>query len=184
MTAPVDRWREVAELFRARLSLVEHDQWTAVTPCADWDVRALVDHAVGYQWAYLNALDSNTAADAAGPDDDPVASWATVHAALAAAYERPDVLESSFDFLTPIVPGTIAAQIVVPLADLLIHTWDLSRAIDTDESLPEETCDFVLAAMRDVEHLIRIPEWYGEAIEPPPSASPVVQLMSFTGRPV
>ena len=46
MTEPIDRWREVAALFTTRLGEVDRDQWTVPTSCADWDVRALVDHAV------------------------------------------------------------------------------------------------------------------------------------------
>ncbi len=183
MGESTERWKEVADLFTARLGDVDADQWTAPTPCAEWNVRDLVEHAVGYQAVYLHALgEGEDTVSEFG--DDPMGRWVSVRDALAEAYARPEVLDSSFDFLEPIVPGPIAEQIIVPTCDLLIHTWDLARAIGSDESLPMDTCTLALARMREVEHLIRIPEWYGPAIPPPIDADPQQRLLSFVGRAV
>ncbi len=40
-------YRRTVESWTARVQTVGADQWTAVTPCADWDVRELVNHVVG-----------------------------------------------------------------------------------------------------------------------------------------
>ena len=66
-----ERWQEVADLFSVRLGDVDADQWTAPTPCAERNVRELVEHAVGYQTGYLRALGED--ADVVSEfDDDPI----------------------------------------------------------------------------------------------------------------
>src|SRR5688572_13320968 len=40
-------YRRTVESWTARVQTVGADQWTVVTPCADWDVRELVNHVVG-----------------------------------------------------------------------------------------------------------------------------------------
>jgi uncharacterized protein (TIGR03086 family) len=181
MSTPLDRWCELSELFTKRLSEVRPEQWAASTPCEEWDVRALAEHAVAYQWGYLAALGESDGVD---PDlgRDPLGAWSAVSSALRAAYARPGAMDRTFDFLTPIVPGTIREQIIVPTNDLLIHTWDIARAIGADESLPVETCEAVFAAIQPLEAVIRIPEWYGPARDSVPDSSVQIQLLRFTGR--
>ena len=181
MTARADRWLEVADLFTLRLAAVSHDQWELPTPGEDGDVRARGEHAVAYQWGYLAALGE---ADGIDPSlgDDPSAGWATVRSALKVAYTNPETLARTFDFVTPTVAGTVADQIIVPTHDLLIHTWDLSRAIGADESLPAATCEELLGIIEPIEDMIRIPEWYGPALDAPVNARPQTKLLRFTGR--
>jgi uncharacterized protein (TIGR03086 family) len=179
----VENWNTVVELFTRRLGEVEADQWAAPTPCSEWDVRSLVEHAIDYQRGYGRFL-------GAGPGietklaDDPAGAWDDVRNALVAAYGAPGALDRTFDFLVGLADGKVAEQIIVPTLDLLFHTWDLARAIGANEALPPDVCADVLEAMRGVEKLIRIPEWYGPAIEPPPGADVQTQLLSFAGRAV
>lgn len=49
MSEAIDRWTTTATLFTNRLSSVKESDWGEATPCSEWDVRALVDHAVGSQ---------------------------------------------------------------------------------------------------------------------------------------
>src|SRR2546430_17110938 len=43
----VDLYRRSLAEFTGRVGLVRADQWSAPTPCAGWDVHALVNHVVG-----------------------------------------------------------------------------------------------------------------------------------------
>jgi hypothetical protein len=40
-------YRRASESCGQRVLAVRDDQWHAVTPCSEWDVRALVNHLVG-----------------------------------------------------------------------------------------------------------------------------------------
>ena len=39
--------RRAVEEWLQRVAAVDDEQWRRPTPCADWDVRALVNHVVG-----------------------------------------------------------------------------------------------------------------------------------------
>src|SRR5262245_4774198 len=47
--ALIDLYRDSVRTFAARVAAIGPDQWGAPTPCADWDVRALVNHVVSEQ---------------------------------------------------------------------------------------------------------------------------------------
>jgi uncharacterized protein (TIGR03086 family) len=171
----------VIDLFTEGVEAVQLHQWNAPTPCDGWDVRTLVEHAVDYQRGYGAALGADQAVHTA-LGEDPAGSWSAIRSALIDIYGAPGILERSFDFLP--IPGTVADQLIVPTADLLIHTWDLARAIGISDALPTDVCEGVLSAMRTLEESIRIPEWYGPAIEPPPGSDAQTLLLCFAGRQV
>lgn len=45
----IDLWRQAADAFDQRYNAIGDDQWQQATPCTEWQVRQLVDHAVGVQ---------------------------------------------------------------------------------------------------------------------------------------
>src|SRR5215208_1427113 len=56
------------EALRAAVGGVAEDQWTAATPCENWTVAQVLQHAVGDQQAYAGMLTG-----AGFPDFDPFA---------------------------------------------------------------------------------------------------------------
>ena len=145
--------RAAAE-FSARLRDVG-DRWTAPTPDADWDVRALVNHVAGEALWATPLLQGSTIAEVGDRFDgdvlgaDPVATWdrAVADAAAAIAAVDPSATvhlsygdRTAEEYLTEV--GT----------DVLIHTWDLARALGGDERLPADLVD-------------RVAEWFPAAEE-------------------
>ena len=180
----VDDWTRMTERFATALLSVEPSQWDAPTPCSDWNVRQLVEHAIDYQRAYGVYLGAGHGIETE-IGDDPVAAWSAIAGALRDVYARPGVLDQSFEFLRvfePVVPDSVQYQLIVPTLDLTMHTWDLARAIGADESLPTDICARIIGPFTAVEHLWRIPELYGPAVVPPPDADIQTQLLSFAGR--
>ena len=134
--------------FAQRLALVRPGQWTAQTPCTEWDVRALVNHVVGAKRRYVMLLHGATtdevevtrAVDHLG--GDPVASFAATAAELKAAFGEPGALARTACHRTGERTG--AQLLGMQVLDIAVHTWDLARAIGAGESLDPDVVAFAL----------------------------------------
>lgn len=171
-------WRRAVAEFGRRLELVSDDQWDLPTPCAEWTVADLADHVIGYQT--LLPAELGVEIQTTG---DRVESWKSVIAAAEAAYTAPGALDTPVSF----GPAEVAARerLVTPVLDALIHSWDLARAIGADEALPADLCREVLEAMRPLESVWRIPEWYGDALgdgDDGAGRDVEMRLLRFVGR--
>ncbi|MGA3148021.1 MAG: TIGR03086 family metal-binding protein [Acidimicrobiales bacterium] len=173
-------WREVADGFTERLAAVGPQEWSAPTGCPDWDVNQLVNHAIGAQRMIPKALGAAGAIDATG--DDLVRVWGTVRAAADVALSAPGALDETVEL--PF--GTMKAGdgLGFPLSDLLVHTWDLARAVHADDRLVPEACTMALANLVPIDELLRSPGFYGPKLEPAVGADDQDKLLAFLGRPV
>ncbi len=173
-------WREVADGFTDRLAAVGPHEWSAPTGCPDWDVNQLVDHAIGAQRMVPRALGAVGAIDATG--DDPVRVWRTVREAADVALGAPGALDET----VKLPFGTMTARdgLGFPLSDLLVHTWDLARAIRADDRLVPEACTVALANLVPIDELLRSPGFYGPKLEPAADADDQDKLLAFLGRSV
>lgn len=143
--------RRAGDGFASTVRRVAADQWDLPTPCDGWSVKMLVGHvASGSRMAAALAAGGtrNEAIAALGVDhlgDDPVGSIEAALAAQLGAFARPDIAEQVFRHPAGDMPG---AQVLrFRLGDLLVHQWDLARAIGADENLDaelvEETWDAI-----------------------------------------
>lgn len=110
--------------------------WSAPTPCTEWDARGIVEHIIGFHDAVVLGP---TGREVSRPDDDPVGRWAVTAAAVQDAFGEPGILDLEVD-----VPGMGRARIgrLAPTftTDILVHTWDLARASGQDVTLDETLC--------------------------------------------
>ncbi|WBB81713.1 TIGR03086 family metal-binding protein [Micromonospora sp. WMMD882] len=112
---------------------VAPDQWSAPTPCPDWDVRALVDHVVTEELWSVPLLDGATVesvgdrldGDQLGPDPVGAARDAVRQAERAAA--APGALDR--DVRLSAGPTPAREYLRQLLAEHLVHGWDLAVAI-------------------------------------------------------
>jgi uncharacterized protein (TIGR03086 family) len=123
----------------------------APTPCAQWDVRALLNHVIGTLWLaeglfsdqpprYPMAPGGLPPADLAG--DDPAAAYAEASAAALAAAASGDALTRVH--LTPLgeMPGPALAGFAT--LDILVHGWDLAKATSQPADLDGRLAAHVL----------------------------------------
>jgi uncharacterized protein (TIGR03086 family) len=135
----VAAFRRAAEGFLERARRISDDQWSAPTPCAEWDVRALVNHVAGeYVWV-PEMLAGKTVAEVGDRfegdllGDDPLGRLAEAKDAAIAALEAPDASMRTVHLSFGDVPALeYATQMAV---DSTIHSWDLARATGGDEHL-------------------------------------------------
>ena len=95
--------RRGAAEFTRRVDAIRDDQWHLPTPCAEWDVRALVNHVTAENLWVPPLLAGRT-----GPEvgdrfegdvlgDDPRAAWQASMDAALEAVESPGALDRTVD---------------------------------------------------------------------------------------
>jgi len=141
--------------FRHRLELVLADDWARPTPCTEWNVRQLVNHVVGSDLRYATLLNGGSGEDfmrrwegetGAAPvvGDNPVDDWTDAAALLDAALRAPGAMRRVVDY--PRGPLRGRELLENRVVDITIHTWDLARAIETDDTLHERLVRRCLSA--------------------------------------
>ena len=175
--------RAIAEARRVVVG-VRPEQLTGPTPCADWDVRALLNHMVGG-----NRLVAALVAGEPPPDraadfvrDDPAAAFATTAERADSALRTEGVRQRLFRLPFGEVPGSAFAG--MRFVDLLIHTWDLATATAQPTDLDPELCETALAMARV--RMADAPRQPGGPIGPevpvPADAPPCDRLAGYLGR--
>ncbi|MFD4628833.1 TIGR03086 family metal-binding protein [Streptomyces sp. NPDC058284] len=185
----LDRHGEALDLFADRVHAIRADQWDAPTPCTDWTVRDLVNHLTVEQlWVPALVRDGATTesvgdafdGDMLGPD--PVASWDTASAAARAAFLEPGALERTVHLSFGPTDATFYCGQMT--TDLVVHAWDLSRAIGADEKLPEDVVAFALREVSPYADELQKSGLFAPAVEPPADADEQTKLLSLLGRQV
>lgn len=133
--------------FEQRLDLVAPDQWSLPTPCDEWDVRGLVNHVVTANTTSERSLHGATrdemialiGADYLG--DDPLGAFARGADAEAAAFREPGALERVVHHPAFDMPATQLLDFRI--GDMLLHAWDLARAIGAAETLDPRVVNIV-----------------------------------------
>jgi uncharacterized protein (TIGR03086 family) len=149
----------------------------APTPCADWNVAALVDHLVATPVNFLTMLRGEQP-DWAAPPPHIAGGWPAEFRSHA-----DDLIHAWHQVEAAGAPTTMPPEWQV--AELAVHTWDLARAIGFPVArLDPEVAATGLAFMRGA---LR-PEVRGDAFGPerpaPPDAGPYDALAAFAGRSV
>lgn len=171
MSGPGDVWQQAAQKWSEVYGQVGEEQMDLDTPCEGWKVRDLVEHTLHWQAQGGSIFGAGTS-----PGDD----WATIQPALGAALADPANLEGVAEAM-----GGMPKQQVVGfvIGDLVVHSWDLARAIGADETLPMEAVQATLMGLARVpEQMLRSDGMFGPAIEVSDDASPQEKLLAFVGR--
>ncbi|QFR01287.1 TIGR03086 family protein [Streptomyces phaeolivaceus] len=181
------RHAEAQDLFGARVHAVRDDQWGSGTPCAEWSVRDLVNHLVSEQlWVpslvrdgcMIEEVGDTFEGDLLGPD--PAVSWDTAAHSAREAFGAPGALERTVHLSYGDTPATAyCAQMV---ADLVVHTWDLARAIGADERLPGVLVRFAAEEIAPYAGELEKSGLFGAPVEPPARADAQTRLLCLLGR--
>ena len=140
-------------------------------------MRQLVEHAAEVQQRTGTAFGADVSA---GLGDDPVAGWASMRQQMQQKLEAEGTLEMVIE--TPFGERPVAEALGIPMTDLLVHTWDLSRAIGHDESLPEEIVAHAYEALQPLEAMVRRPGMFDARVDVADDADVQTKFIAFTGR--
>jgi uncharacterized protein (TIGR03086 family) len=184
--ALVDLYTRAVNSFVDTVGAVGDDQWTAPTPCAEWNVRELVNHIVSEQLWSAPLFDGATIADVGDrfngdllghdPRGSAIEAGTTATGAVAAPGAMDRIVHLSFG-------DTPAEEYVTQLlADHLIHGWDLAVGIGADRGLDPDTVAFLTPWFAEREELYRAGGAIGPRVEVGPEASDADRLLAGFGR--
>ena len=155
------------------------------TPCAEFDVRALLGHLIGgnHMFAALTDGEPGTAAslmyDFDG--DDALTPYRKSAAAVSAAWQGPGYFNKTVTLPIGDVPGIVA--VTMHTVETIVHGWDLATATGQPAELSPELHAIAWEGTKDIGDELRGPgRPFGPALEAPPGASDTVRLMAWLGR--
>jgi uncharacterized protein (TIGR03086 family) len=166
---------------------VSPDQLSASTPCANFDVRTLLNHIVGGQLLMARAAAGESTQGRDMPDvigDDPTSAYEQSSTELVETFRNPDVLTRTIDLGGTEVSGEQALGIAI--MEAVVHGWDLARATGQDATIDASLATGMLQTLRDggfVENF-RSPEGdpFASEVTVDESASPGDKLVAYLGR--
>ncbi|MBO8195002.1 TIGR03086 family protein [Streptomyces oryzae] len=150
----IDRFVLSSAEFERRLGAVRPEQWCWPTPCSVWNVRQLVNHVTRGNLNYVALVTGGSAADflrlrdADALGTDAVAAYAASVRECAEAFGRPGALQRVLDYPLGEVRG--AQALAVRTTDNTVHTWDLARAVDGDETLDSGLVSWITANVTEI----------------------------------
>jgi uncharacterized protein (TIGR03086 family) len=178
---------ESLDLLQTVAAMISDTNTKAPTPCADWTVTQVLQHAAGDQLAWSAALGVGS-----GPAEDPFAPSGLLDGsaadlltpALAAArtawagigHDQPAVP-------TPLPQGELPAEVAAAACalDAAVHAWDIAAALGQPGFLPDELATQLLPARTIIEPLRQYGA-YAAALAPQPGDGAAAELLRYLGR--
>ena len=186
MSENLRRYTTIVFGFEHVLRLGASDTWGNPSPCESWDAR----HVAGHAMAVVN----NVAARAgvgrvvdpfenleAIAGDDPAESFRAIRDRYLLATDQQGALQRTVS--SRLGEMTLDEYIRRMCLDTLVHTWDVARALEVDDTLDPGAVAAVYATCLAGLHTVpRELGRYDEAIPAETFTSEQDRLIAFTGR--
>ncbi|MBP5880351.1 TIGR03086 family metal-binding protein [Streptomyces scabiei] len=177
------------EALRTAVRAVPADGWDLPTPCGEWTVTQVFQHAVGDQIGFAAALTGEP-----GPDFDPFAPSGELEGAdpavlLEDALARAAKAWAGVDRGTAEVPVPVPPHRLSPWSgsaacglDAAVHAWDIARATGRPSPLTPESARPLLEVAREIVEPLRPYGAYAAALAPEQGDDDVADLLRYLGR--
>jgi uncharacterized protein (TIGR03086 family) len=181
MSEASERYRKVAAGFTRRVDAVPEGAWDNPTPCEGWVARDIVGHLVEWLPAFFFGTWDIAHPPIPSAAADPAGAWHALNTAIQAALDDPAV--ATLERETHMGRSTFEQTInTICTADVLIHTWDLARAVGLDETLDADEVHNWVEAMEPTDALLRGSGHYGARVAVAGDADEQTRLIAFLGR--
>lgn len=165
---------------------VRPEQFSAPTPCTDWDVRELVNHLILWTSHSLErrAHGESVAPELMEKDFAASPSFAAEYRAqldrALAAWSDPAVWEGSLNVMGSATPATDVAAMMI--AELVLHAWDLAAATGQTYTLAGNAAAAALAAVEANAEMFRQYKGFGDPVQLPAQSSDLERALAASGR--
>lgn len=171
---------------RRHIAGIPPDQWSGPTPCADWDVCALVNHIVAGNFWVAPLVEGRTIEEVGDRydgivlGDDPLEAYDRSAAEAAAAFRAPGAMDAPVAVSYGPVPGSVYAG--HRFMDVLIHGWDVAKATGQETTIPPELVEACWEVLEPQIDLLSASGMFGNRIDLPDDASREDRLLGLLGR--
>jgi uncharacterized protein (TIGR03086 family) len=159
-------------------------KWDRRSPCEAWDARGVLEHVIGFHDVLL-LRPLGLKPDR--PRDDPQVRWELTYGQLEKAFEPGRRLfERVVDI--PELQGNPATRLdtraMMPnlTRDVLVHTWDLARAVGADDRLDARWCELFYAALPSDPAALSVSGMFGAPVAVGGHADAQSKLLARLGR--
>jgi uncharacterized protein (TIGR03086 family) len=160
---------------------ITEDQFPAATPCADYDVRTLLNHLFQMVVSF-RSLARREPMDMSTTPDYLTGDWRARFQAEAdqtvQAWSEPSALEGVSAGMG--LPQPVIAQML--LLDLTVHSWDLAAATGQPHHPDPEVADVLYRTFSELAPTARQTGAFGEPVEVPRDAPAFQRLLGVSGR--
>ncbi|GAB3307954.1 TIGR03086 family protein [Epidermidibacterium keratini] len=173
------------EWIAALIDGVSPDQLSSQTPCAEYDVRGLIEHLLAVELRVQRIGESGDIGDAPSelplPEGDLAAAFRSAAADAAAAWRDDERLTATVTPPFGTMPG--AAALGGYISEHVTHGWDLATATGQNAEADPALAAVAMGAMEKA-----LPDGpreglpFAPAVEPAADAGPTERLANWTGR--
>jgi uncharacterized protein (TIGR03086 family) len=178
---------EALDLLRAAGTASADDLGTA-TPCSQWTVLQVLQHAAGDQLAWAAALGTGS-----GPAENPFEPSGKLDgspedllapALAAAATAWAGVAADGGEVPTPLPQGAMPAAVAAAACalDAAVHAWDIAVGLGRPSPLTAELAAQLLPAARAIVEPLRAYGAYAPARPAQPGDDAAAELLRYLGR--
>jgi uncharacterized protein (TIGR03086 family) len=172
---------------REVVAAVPEGAWASPTPCSEWTVRQVLNHARLDQQAYGAAItgvgrpESDAFQPADALDADAQGALEKVLREVADAYAQ--LPADAAEVATPLGPLPLRLAAAAGAMDAAVHAWDIAVATGQDAPLEEELAEGIWAAAeRLADHLRDSFGVFAAAREVPEGCGRAETLLAYLGR--
>ena len=165
---------------------VHQSQFGRPTPCADWDVRTLLNHLI--VWTSYS-LEARAHGDSVGQDlidrdftADPgfAADYRAQLDRALTAWSDPATWEATLDVMGAPMPAADVAAL--NMAEMVLHGWDLAAATGQAYMVSQPAAAAALRAVEANAELFRQYNGFAEPVQVPASATVLDRVLATSGR--
>jgi uncharacterized protein (TIGR03086 family) len=143
-------------------------KWDRPSPCEAWDARAVLEHVIGFHDVLvLRPLGCKPDR----PREDPQARWRLTYDSLRAAFGSGRATQLDESRLIPNLTR-----------DVLVHTWDLARAVGADDRLDPAWCELFCAGLPDDPHALAATGMFSAPVATGDETDTQARLLARLGR--
>jgi uncharacterized protein (TIGR03086 family) len=162
------------------LDAVPASGWSSPSPCEGWTAADVVGHLITTQREFLgtHGVDLGEEPDVA---IDPAAAWREHAKRVADALSDDHLPATPFDgFFGPTTVGATLEQFYV--WDMLVHRWDVARAVGAEVAFTDEELDRIEAGADSFGPALHMEGICRPAVDVPEDADRLVRVLARLGR--